>query len=226
MDSIRNSGVQNIVLDLRFNGGGDMRIAKQFLYLLDLPQTINTFKTVKKISPFYKFAMYDDYKADSIAYAEKMRQTIPVDGRLLFIDSLCSTANYNDYFSDIKKEGSPFFISSVTPKFKGNLYVLTSFGTGSAAMITATTIADNKLGTIVGLPTGNQPTNSTGASNVKLPNSGIQFSFSYMEMKRPDNTKKNDIYLKPDVLIWPSMEALNNGIDEHMEWVIKNIAIK
>jgi Peptidase family S41 len=226
MDSIRSSGVQNIVLDLRYNGGGDMRIPKQFLYLVDLPKPIQEFKTIKKISPFYQYAMYDDFKLDSIAYSDKMKQPIPVNGSMLFIDSICSTEAYKDFFADIKKVGTPFYINPTIPKFKGSLYVLTAFGTGSAAMITATTIADNKIGTIVGLPTGNKPTNSTGSSNVKLPNSSIPFSFSYTVMQRPDATKDGDIYLKPDVLIWRTMEAINNGIDEHLEWVIKDIAKK
>jgi hypothetical protein len=224
MDSIRQSGVQNIVLDLRYNGGGDMRIPKQFLYLLDIQKPIRSFQTEKKLSGFYQYAMHDDFMADSIMYAQKKNKPLPLDGRMMNIDSTCQSADYKDFFNEVKQPGTPFYINPAIPKFKGRLYVLTAFGTSSAAMITATTIADNKLGIIVGQPTGNQPSNATGASNCKLPNSGIPFSFSYIVMRRPDAGKHNDIYLKPDVLIWRDMNLLNKGIDEHFEWVVQDIA--
>jgi hypothetical protein len=42
-------------------------------------------------------------------------------------------------------------------------------------------------------------------------------------MKRPDAKKDKDIYLNPDVLIWRNMEKLNEGVDQHLEWVIDDI---
>jgi hypothetical protein len=226
MDSIRQSGVQNIVLDLRFNGGGDMRLPKQFLYLLDLPKPVQGFQTIKKLSPFYQYAMHEDFMEDSLRYKQRHNAVLPADGRMMNVDSVCQTADYKDFFNDVKQPGTPFYIDPAIPKFRGRLYVLTAFGTGSAAMITATTIADNHLGTIVGLPTGNQPTNATGSSNCKLPNSGIPFSLSYIVMRRPDAAKHGDVYLQPDVLIWRNMNVLNQGVDEHVEWVAKDIALR
>jgi C-terminal processing protease CtpA/Prc len=226
MDSIRRSGVQNIVLDLRYNGGGDMRIPKQFLYLLQQKSPVKEFATIKKFSSFYQQAVHEDFKTDSILFGKQFGKPLVANGRMIDLDSVCGTPEYKDFYYDVKRPGTPFYIDPATPRFKGNLYVLTSFSTGSAAMITATTVADNKMGLVVGLPTGNQPTNSTGASNCKLPNSGIAFSFSYTYMRRPDVRKNADLYLKPDILIWRNADSLNNGVDEHFEWVVKDIREK
>jgi C-terminal processing protease CtpA/Prc len=226
MQAVNASGIRHIVLDLRYNSGGDMRIPKQFLYLLAKAQQVRPFQTYSKYSDYFTKAMSNDYKKDSIEYVQKFNRQLPVKGQLLNMDSLLGRPEYEDFYSEVKQPGTPFYIPDTVKKFTGDLYVLTGFSTGSAAMITATTIADNQLGLVVGLPTGNQPTNATGASNNKLPNSGINFGLSYTFMQRPMVAKNSDLYLVPDVLVRRNIEKMNNGIDEQMEWIVEAIKKK
>lgn len=82
--------------------------------------------------------------------------------------------------------------------FKGNVYILTSQYTFSAAMDFTQYITDNNLGTVIGEPCGNSP-NSYGEITVfKCPYSEIAFQVSTKNWSRIDR-ENTDLLLEPDI---------------------------
>ena len=82
--------------------------------------------------------------------------------------------------------------------FSGNLYVLTSAKTFSAAMDFAMVIQDNKLGKIVGEECGNMPDSYTVNQKYQMPNSKLKLSVSGAKQNRIDESKSGQP-LQPDI---------------------------
>ena len=82
--------------------------------------------------------------------------------------------------------------------FDGNVYILTSVSTFSAAMDFAEYIKDNNLGTIIGEASGNNPSSYGDIVVFKLPNSGMQLSVSRKKWHRIDTTKEGEL-IEPDI---------------------------
>ena len=84
--------------------------------------------------------------------------------------------------------------------FNGNVYVLTSSGTFSSAMMFAEYIKDNHLGMIIGEAPGNIPSGYGDITIFQLPESGLYMNVSTKKFFRAD--KESD-----DFLVSPDMEC-------------------
>ena len=82
--------------------------------------------------------------------------------------------------------------------FTGNLYILTSSGSFSSAMLFPQYIKDNGLGTLIGEPPGNDPNGYGETATFTTPNSGIRFSVSTKRFYRADK-ECTDRYVMPDI---------------------------
>lgn len=94
--------------------------------------------------------------------------------------------------------------------FSGNVYVLTSAGTFSAAMDFATLLSDNGLCTVVGEIPGNMPSSYGDNLYFQTPNAMLAFTVSYKYFIRPDASKSN-LPLLPDVQV-PANKALEEAM--------------
>ena len=215
---IHSNAIDNLIIDLRYNGGGDERLGKQLIWYLTDEVNIKGFTTYIQISEYFKKTAKVDFKIYSELYENKYGAPLP-NGELNITEEF-----YNlPYFDDITKKDSPYLIDTSLPKFKGNVYVLVGAETFSAAQWLATTFADNKLAKIVGTPVGNRPTCQTGASVLKLPNTKSILGLSYTFAERPDKSKNQEIALFPDIEVYQTYNDLINGIDSEFEAVLKEI---
>ncbi len=82
--------------------------------------------------------------------------------------------------------------------FQGDVYVLTSAGSFSSAMMFAEYIKDNRLGTIIGEAPGNTPSGYGDTAFFRLPNSGLYVQVSTKEFVRAD-LETDDILVSPDI---------------------------
>ena len=83
------------------------------------------------------------------------------------------------------------------PKFSGNVYILTSTLTYSAAMDFTMYFMDNDLGKVVGEPSGNLPDSYGDCLSFSTPNSKLGFNVSYKKWQRIDTSKSGEP-LTPD----------------------------
>ena len=82
--------------------------------------------------------------------------------------------------------------------FTGNVYILTSTGSFSSAMLFPQYIKDNGLGTLIGEPPGNDPNGYGDITSFSMPNSGIRFFVSTKKFVRADRNSP-DRYIMPDI---------------------------
>ncbi|WP_438433795.1 S41 family peptidase [Gorillibacterium sp. sgz500922] len=105
--------------------------------------------------------------------------------------------------------------------FSGHLYILTSNQTFSSANWLATLVQDNHLGTVVGEPTGNQPTSFGDINVYTLPESGITVSVSQTAWTRPDRDSSGERTVWPDIVIDTTAQDIRNGIDSQINGLIR-----
>lgn len=129
----------------------------------------------------------------------------------------------SSYFSDITQPDSKFYLDPTVPKFSGELYVITSPVTNSAAQILATTLVDNQLGKVVGAPPGNLPSNQTGALMFKLPKTKKILMLSYYYMERPNKSIPYNEELQPHQTIHQKIEDNLEGKKTVFEYIMSRI---
>jgi len=83
--------------------------------------------------------------------------------------------------------------------FTGNVYILTSTGSFSSAMLFPQYIKDNSLGKLIGEPPGNDPNGYGEITSFRMPGSGIWFYVSTKHFRRADRNCP-DKYVMPDIL--------------------------
>jgi C-terminal processing protease CtpA/Prc len=101
--------------------------------------------------------------------------------------------------------------------FNGKLYILTSAKTFSSANWFAVIVKDNKLGTVIGEPTGNAPTSYGDILQFQMPNTGFRFSCSYKKWIRPDTSNDPEDGLYPDVTVYTTIEDIIQNKDAQIE---------
>jgi hypothetical protein len=94
--------------------------------------------------------------------------------------------------------------------FSGDVYVLTSTDSFSAAMDFATLLSDNGLCTVVGEIPGNMPSSYGDVLYFQTPNALLAFTVSYKYFIRPDATK-SDLPLLPDLQV-PAHDAMEETL--------------
>jgi len=100
--------------------------------------------------------------------------------------------------------------------FSGDVYVLTSTDSFSAAMDFATLLSDNGLCTVVGEIPGNMPSSYGDVLYFQTPNALLAFTVSYKYFMRPDESKSN-LPLLPDVQI-----SANDALEEALRLIQKD----
>lgn len=215
---INENRIDNLIIDLRNNTGGDERTGKQLLWYLDGAQNTKGFITEINVTDYFRQTVKKDYKEYNRDYQKKHGTKIP-KGMVNVNEDIYG----HGYFENITKKDSPYLLDASIPKFKGKVYVLIGNMTFSAAQMLATTIADNRLGIMVGQPIGNKPSSQTGASLFKLPHTKKIVNLSYMYMERPDRSKNNEPTLFPDIEVNSSFQDFIDGNDPGFEYIMQEI---
>ncbi len=161
--AVNEAGIQHVIVDLRWNGGGNSMVADEFLKYVD-------------IDGFYTWGNHVRF------------------GNFL-----------------IKNERSFQKNHRLDPQYSGDIYVLTSTRTFSAAMDFTMDIMDNDLGIVVGEASGNLPDSYGDILRFQMPNSRLQFSISYKRWFRTDESKAGQP-LEPDYPC-PSEEAMDKAYE-------------
>ncbi|UCC21621.1 MAG: hypothetical protein JSW23_07325 [Planctomycetota bacterium] len=101
--------------------------------------------------------------------------------------------------------------------FNGKLYILVSAETFSSGNWFAVIVKDNKLGTVIGEPTGNQPTSYGDVLSFQMPNTGFRFICSFKKWIRPDTSNDPEDSLYPDVMAYTTIGDIIQNKDAQIE---------
>ncbi|WP_452226842.1 S41 family peptidase [Lacinutrix cladophorae] len=105
--------------------------------------------------------------------------------------------------------------------WESNVYVLINRKTYSAAMVNAIQFKQLLNAKLVGEPTGANPNGYQDMGQFNLPNSKLLITYS-KRLFRLQDTKSNGV--QPDIYITPKWENYKNGMDEILNWVVKDIS--
>ncbi len=210
-DSLNTLGINNLIIDLRNNGGGSTLLCLQLLYHLTDRDDIKDFSEYLYLSEAYKQLHKKEYKRFVKSY-QSTNHKLPEEGKLysngfLNCDSLI--------FEQIKNMESPYYISSDRSVFNGKIIVLANSNTGSAAALFTTILQDNNIATVIGTSVGNNPIGATNYQPFKLPNSKLTGSVATGYLVRPKPEK--GIIFQPDYWIENSVLDIMNGNDSYFE---------
>jgi len=188
-EEIESDGVTKLIVDLRKNGGGNSQLTEEFIsYITDKPYRQFSrvdLKVSKLIRKYYSVLM-------------KHFSSFPIN---LLPARITYAPLWKTQIGGIASSEVPF--KAVMPKqhhFSGNLIVLTSSYTFSAATGFAVTIKDNSLGTIIGTPTGGFPSTYGDSFLFSLPNTCLLCAVSHKFFVRPNGNEAPEP-LYPDYLI-------------------------
>ena len=101
--------------------------------------------------------------------------------------------------------------------FRGRMTVLVDAANSSATFQFAQVLQQNKLGTLVGQPTGGNQRGINGGAFffLRLPRSGLEVDLPLIGLYPPGEPP--DAGLRPDVLVTPRIEDIARGVDTELE---------
>ncbi len=105
----------------------------------------------------------------------------------------------------------------VEEPFRGQVFILTSKATFSSGNWFALIVQDNKIGQVLGEPTGNAPGSYGDRLNFALTNSGLSYGLSYKHWRRPDPKRDPADCVTPDRIIPTTRMDVMNDIDPVVE---------
>ena len=205
--------LDRVIVDLRYNPGGDERLGRQLMYYLATPDSLRGSEVYYRFDDFLATVVRGDFKQYGKAYAKTHGSTpapdewIAIEGEVL----------RRGFWQGIDAERGGLYLDETVPKFDGEVVVLIGPRTFSAASILAADLQANGLATLIGEPTGNRPSGPTGAARVKLPHTGTLVAVSYIYFERADPGLMHLDATYPDVYAPRTVGSIASGVDPAVE---------
>jgi C-terminal processing protease CtpA/Prc len=207
---IRNTGISNVILDIRSNGGGKINLSTLLTkYVSRIPFRVadsaySVSKTLKPYTRYIKGKLFNNLA-------------------LLFLTHKKADGNYHFGIWERK---------TYHPKhhnhFGGNLYVLTNGQTFSAAALFCNDVKGQQGITLVGEETGGgwHGNNGIMIPDITLPHTHLRVRLPLFRLVQYKHVPQNGTGILPDIYIGPSYEALLKGYDKKLQVVMEMIKQK
>ncbi len=210
--AIKDAQVEDLILDLRDNGGGDPKHQLALLHhLIDEPLKLykQTYSITRSI-PDAAYYPYDKIKTLNLLAKLALKK----EGNIY-------TENGN-FFARLG--GAP----SRKPKrpakdiFRGDLYVLIDGGSFSATGEAAGILKDRNRGIFIGEETGGSDFQNTSGRMpmLQLPNSGVRIRLGLLAFKLNVGGDNDGLGVIPDHEVRNTIEDMLNGRDAAMEYTL------
>jgi hypothetical protein len=180
--AVHDAGASRVVLDLRFDGGGNSNVAAAFLGHLPA-RSVHSYGVEVRPSDALSAQRGSDPAALSAA-------AVAHDGDLLVM----------------QQPGVTLSVPAKPPIFHGDVVVLVNGATFSSAGMVAVMLHDNALASIAGSPMGADPNGYGDILSFQTPALDLPFTVSYKRFERPDRDMA-----RPDTLTIDTPLALTAG---------------
>ncbi|PQB04570.1 hypothetical protein BST85_06400 [Aureitalea marina] len=160
LKKIRKEKIENLVIELRGNGGGwDIMGAELISYLIPVGTQVDYYRKQVAITADSEFLQYSDLDPNDLD----------------LVGTYLIDQGDGSYMVNPETNATLRPITAKPNSFKGNIYVMTDELTASSAAEFVAVFKSNKLGTIIGREAGGayQGGNSGSFINFTLPNSGF-----------------------------------------------------
>lgn len=192
--------VDNLVIDLRSNGGGSVLNSNLLTrYIADKP-----FKIADSIYALKRWSRYSKYQGERLS-------------NRLFL--LLMTHREKDGHYHFRYYEEKYFRPKKKHHYKGNVYVLTGGNTYSASTLFAYVLKDQNNVTIVGEETGGGAygNNAWLIPDVTLPVTNVRFRLPLFRLVIDKNIPKNGRGILPEVEALPNVKDIRRNVDFKME---------
>ena len=175
------------------------------------------FTAVDSNTIYIKFKEYPKIENEMNTFSESVYNFIEENQTKNLIIDL--RGNYGgDYFMGLIL--ASWLNASDSINWKSNVYVLVDRVTYSAAMVNAVQFKQLLNARIIGEPTGANPNGYQDLGQFKLPNSNLLITYTKRLFRLQD---ESTLGLQPDVMFAPKWINYKNGVDEVLNWVLKDI---
>jgi len=209
-DRVVGRKTRDFVIDLRENEGG-LGVGDDLLSHLiasDLPA-----------EPVTRRVRYRKVPDDLVPYLDTWDRSF-LDWGASAVEPSAGFFRLTKYDNDVR--GS--VVRPRAPRFTGRVWVLVGAANSSATFEFAQAVQRNRLGTLVGQPTGGNQRGINGGAFffLRLPRSGLELDLPLIG-QFPDG-ERPDAGLEPDVLVVPTVSDIAGGRDAEMDAVRARIA--
>ena len=193
---LKNVGIQNLIVDLRLNGGGNISNSTLFTKYI----SNHSFTIADSIEAKNKSLRYSHFIHPSFIYWLSMQ---------FFARKKEDGAYHFNYYE--KHQYKP----KSTNHFDGNVYFIQGGYTYSASCLLLSVVKGQHNVTLVGEETGGggYSINAVHLPIIKLPNTGLQVELPLYRMILHNTGSEKGRGIMPDINIQPTAAAIQNGVD-------------
>lgn len=188
--AVQGASVSRVVLDLRFDGGGNSNVAAAFLSHLP-SRSVRSYGEEVRLSD----ALTAQRGSDAAALSQA---AVARDGDLLVM----------------QRPGTELAVPARPPIFHGTVVALINGGTFSSASMVAVMLRDNALATIAGSPMGGDTNGYGDILSFQTPALELPFTVSYKRFERPASDAPRPDALTIDTPLALTVSDVLTGRDE------------
>ena len=207
---IKKTGIDNVVIDIRNNGGGRIRLSTlltKYVSRVNFKVADTTYAVVKTLRPYSKYIKGSFMDNLGLFFLTKKKS-----------DGLYHFGHWERKVNKPKAEN----------KYTGNLYVLIAGNTFSAAALFSNAVKGQPGVVLLGEETGGGWHGNNGIliPDIVLPNTHIKVRLPLFRLVQYHHAPKDGRGIPPDIYLGTNYNALVNGIDYKMKFVLDMIKAK
>lgn len=208
-DEIQQKEIDDLIIDIRKNNGGNDEMSVELFSYLDIKEPISR-------------EIYREGRTRYKQFPEPLKSNVQTWGDNPWYFDFGNPEKDREYYI-FKQEPSDQKFIKKDEVFTGNTYLLTSSANTSLAYYTALNFKRHGLGTSVGQETGGNLRGINGGQILflRLPNSGIEIDFSIMGGFVYGNQPNGGVV--PDVVIKPSINQIINNVDVELDTILNEL---
>lgn len=202
---LADSGINNLVIDLRLNGGGRITNSTSLTrYLVNQP--FKTGDSIYSKRPSFKYSRF---------IKNNFTETI--------FTLIATRKKANQYH--FRHFENRYYNPNKKSHYNGHIYILTGGYTYSASILVLSALRQQPNVTIVGEPSGGAAYGNTAMiiPDVTLPYTKVRFRLPLFRLVIDKNIAQNGNGVEPDVFINAMPETIRKGVDAKLEKTLELI---